>query len=119
MRVVHNVGQVIQEGTGNTSVVTRGGVPVYHTITEHEEGLVLIAPATENQAVSLGGVASVTSLYVEADHDVTVKLGATDHEAISVKAGFPLALVMATGVAAVYISNPGATQTAVKVAVGG
>ena len=119
MRIAHTVAHAIQEGASNATLATRGGVTQYETITEHTEVYMLLAATSGDVAVPLGGVSIVKTLYLEADQNVTVKLGGVDKDAIDLKANFPLALVMATGVATVHINNATATQATVKGVIGG
>jgi len=121
MRIAHIVSHAVQEGTANATLVTRGGVAQYVTITEHTEYAEVLAKATTDAALHLGGITSVLSVYIEADQNIIVKLAATTAAAaINVKANFPLALVLSAGVAAIYVTNPSSTDDAnLKVVLGG
>lgn len=120
MRIAHSVSHAIQEGASSTTILVRGGSAAYKTITEHTVLHMILPKESGDVSVSLGGISTAKTLYIEADQDITVKLGGTDKDPIDVKAGFPFALVMATGVTSVHIANPSEeSQAVVKGIIGG
>lgn len=117
MRIIHNVGQAVQEGPTYATVVHRTAV-AYQTITEHQEQTLQLAAEAEDVEVSLGCLESVTTLYLEADQDVEVKLAGAENPALALAAGFALALVVSEPITSILLSNPGLVAATVKIVLG-
>ena len=119
MRISHTAQQIVQEGSQNTTVLTRGSEAVYETITEHTSYIMKLAAAATNVELDLGGLVTVKTLWLSADQDVTVRLVLNTNYAIDVKADFPLAIVMATGVTAIFVTNGAGVEAELSVVLGG
>ena len=119
MRISHTVSHVVQEGAQNTTVLTRGGIAVYDTVTENTAYWMQLADAVANQELNLGGISTVKTLYIEADQNITVRLALNTNYAIDIKSSFPFALVMSVGVTAIYVTNASGATANLKVVLGG
>jgi len=119
MRISHTATHIVQEGSQNTAVLTRGSDAAYETITEHTSYIMKLAAAAANVELLLGGLTTVKTLWLIADQDVTVRLVLNTNYAIDVKADFPLAVVMATGVTAIFVTNTAAVEAELSVVLGG
>lgn len=119
MRIGHTAQHIVQEGSQNTAVLTRGAEAQYETVTEHTSYVMKLAELATNVELNLGGIVTVKSLWLCADQGITVRLVLNTNYAIDVKADFPLAIVMATGVTAIFVTNTAAVEAELSVVLGG
>lgn len=121
MRVIHTVAHAVQEGPSNATVITRGGVAAYKTITEHFEVTLLMSVEeldAEATAILFGAFDIAHTVYIESDQDLRVNLWGLEGNFIDISAGFPLAIVSVTGFDSVWLNNLGLSQATVRVVLG-
>ena len=110
----------VQEGANNTAVSTDTDTAyLSDNMAEHIEYRQYMAGSETDTALSLGGVTNIRFVFLKADQDIDVKLGATTNDAIPVKAGFPLVLVPRTAQTAIYVSNASSAQAELEVMLAG